>query len=268
MKYLLIFTVLFIGITFIGYSQMNDYSLKVKPEKLTLNSQSAADIAIENPVQLKKRKTVSTYFGAGYSFMIFTSEYMQDAFPIFDIRNGTFLTNINLFIGFAVAQALTLEFEPTILFFNSDKIITYELSEPYRGIEKYGHTLQNSILAFPLMANFRFFPMFKSANFSRLFFIGGGAGAIWMREENDIEYSNDPNGGSFYGTLITQESSQWSPMFRLATGFTGTGGQFGFGGELRYNFVPLDQNTTVPFATRFASNANSFDICLRFYFSL
>jgi hypothetical protein len=57
-------------------------------------------------------------------------------------------------------------------------------------------------------------------------------------------------------------------MFRGMIGFTGTGGQFGFGGELRYNHVPLTKETSVPFATRHASNASSVDITLRFYFSL
>jgi len=62
--------------------------------------------------QLKTRKTVTSYFGAGYSLMIFTNSFMSSAFPILDTRNGTFLTNINLFFGFSIAKAVTLEFSP------------------------------------------------------------------------------------------------------------------------------------------------------------
>jgi len=220
------------------------------------------------PPQIKKRKTVNSYFGAGYSFMIFTAKQMQDAFPALDTRSGSFLTDINLFFGFSIAQAVSLEIEPTILFTSNDKIIDYKLTTPVLGRE-YGHTVTNSLLALPLMLNVRFFPLYKLKTFARLFFIGGGAGAIWMKEENDIYYNDNPIG--IYGNsdiFASQSSSQWQPMFRVVTGFTGSGGAFGFGGEVRYNIIPLTQVTSVPFATRQASNANSVDITLRFYFSL
>lgn len=220
----------------------------------------------EKTVQLKKRKTVTSYFGAGYSFMIFTNGYMSSAFPVFDTRNGSFLTNINLFFGFAIAKAVTLEIEPTILFTSNNKVVDYKLSQPYL-LNSYGHTTTNSLLAFPLALNVRFFPFFKLKSFARLFFIGGGAGVAWIREENDIFYNSQPVGG--FGYLpTTQSTSQWAPVFKPMIGFTGTGGQFGFGGEVRYNIIPLKQDMTQPFATRFATNFNSVDITLRFYFSL
>jgi hypothetical protein len=269
MKNLLFFIVIISCFVSFSYSQLGEFKLSERTGKLSISPESSIKHNLANTLQLKKRKTVNTYFGAGYSFMIFTSKHMQDAFPIFDSRYGTFLTNINLFIGFAVAQAVTLEFEPTILFSSNDKIIDYKLSKPYNGQYNYGHTTTNSILAFPLMANVRFFPFFKLTGFGRLFFVGGGAGAMWIREENDIYYNDEPFGGGYYGGIpTTQATNQWAPMFRMMTGFTGTGGQFGFGGELRYNIVPLKQETSVPFATRFSTNANSVDITLRFYFSL
>lgn len=252
-----------------GFSQEMNFKLNEKVPGITgENTLLLKKDGNSSPLQLKKRKTVNTFFGAGYSFMIFTSKQMQDAFPALDTRSGTFLTNINLFFGFAVAQAVTLEFEPTILFTSNDRIIDYKLSKPYNGYN-YAHTSTNSLLAFPLMLNARFFPMYKLKTFARLFFIGGGAGAIWMKEENDIFYNNQPSGIYGYDDLFaSQSSSQWQPMFRGMIGFTGTGGQFGFGGELRYNHVPVTKETSVPFATRQASNASSIDITLRFYFSL
>lgn len=222
--------------------------------------------------QLKTRKTVTSYFGAGYSFMIFTNSYMSSAFPILDTRNGTFLTNINLFFGFAIAKAVTLEFSPTILFTSNNKQVDYALT-PAKIINgttyNYAHTRVNGIIALPLAINVRFFPMFKQKSFARLFFIGGGAGAVWVREENDVSFNNTPS-TLYYGDQEQNgiSTSQWAPIFRIISGFTGTGGQFGFGGELSYNFIPLKQDQSQPFATRFAKDMNSVDITLRFYFSL
>lgn len=236
-------------------------------KKLDLNKE------YKESYQLKKRKTVSSYFGAGYSFMIFTNSYMSSAFPILDTRNGTFLTNINLFFGFSIAQAVTLEFSPTILFTSNNKQVDYALSSPMviNGTSyNYAHTSTNGIIALPLAINVRFFPLFKQKSFARLFFIGGGAGAVWVREENDVTYNNSPNTFYYYSEPGQNglSTSQWAPLFRVISGFTGTGGQFGFGGELSYNFIPLKQDQTKPFATKFAKDMNSVDITLRFYFSL
>lgn len=222
--------------------------------------------------QLKKRKTVNSYFGAGYSFMIFTNSFMSDAFPVLDTRNGSFLTNINLFFGFAIAQAVTLEVSPSILFTSNSRQVDYALTpaKVINGVSyNYGHTSTNGIIALPIALNVRFFPMFKQKTFARLFFIGGGVGAAWIREENDVSYNNLPNTFS-YGDpgQIGISTSQWAPIFRIISGFTGTGGQFGYGAEISYNFIPLRQDQSQPFATRFAKDMNSVDITLRFYFSL
>jgi len=223
--------------------------------------------------QLKTRKTVSSYFGAGYSFMIFTNSFMSNAFPVLDTRNGNFLTNINLFFGFSIAKAVTLEISPSILFTSNNRQVDYNLSTPkvINGTSyNYAHTSTNGIIALPIALNVRFFPLFKQKSFARLFFIGGGVGAAWIREENDVSYNNSPNTFYYYGDPGQNgiATSQWAPIFKVISGFTGTGGQFGFGGELTYNIIPLKQDTSQPFATRFAKDMNSVDITLRFYFSL
>lgn len=239
------------------------------------NSNEDMKSSINNPYQLKTRKTVTSYFGAGYSFMIFTNSYMSTAFPILDTRNGTFLTNINLFFGFAIAKAVTLEISPSILFTSNNKQVDYTLNPIYTSgtsTYQYAHTYTNGIIALPIALNVRFFPLFKQKGFGRLFFIGGGVGAAWIREENDVIYNNSPNTFTLYGNdgvyRTGISTSQWAPLFRIISGFTGTGGQFGFGGEVSYNIIPLKQDTSQPFATRFAKDMNSVDLTLRFYFSL
>jgi hypothetical protein len=109
--------------------------------------------------------------------------------------------------------------------------------------------------------------MYKMTSFARLFFIGGGIGYQWIKEDYDIFYSRTRQPIGYYGG-VSASDDQWAPVFRIMTGFTGTGGQFGFGGEVRYNIVPLKEEAGSPFATRRAKNFNSVDISLRFYFSL
>lgn len=226
----------------------------------------------KEPFQLKKRKTVNSYFGAGYSLIIFTDNELNSIYPILDTRSGSFLTNISVFFGFAIAQALTLEFEPSLLFTNSSKNLRTTLSRPHgtSTSDTLVYSSNLSMFAIPLAINVRFFPFFKLKSYARLFFIGGGAGMAWIKEDYDNLYSRDPNlpiGYYGYGG-ISESTSQWSPVFRAMIGVTGTGGQFGFGGEIRYNIISLKQEADSPFRTRVAKNFNSVDLTLRFYFSL
>lgn len=221
--------------------------------------------------QLKKRQTVTKYAGVGYSLVFFMDQYLRDAYPLLDTRSGNFLTNINLFFGISVAKALTAEFEPSLMFVSSSRLITFALHKPVTiGLVDYtySNTGRLNMIAIPLTINLRFFPFFKnSKSFSRLFFLGTGGGAIWIREEYDNYYSTSPGIVLNNSVLRTESTSQWAPIIRAAIGFTGTGGAFGFGGEVRFNYVPLKQ-TDEPFATRYGKAFNSIDLCIRAYFGL
>lgn len=279
MRFTVKFLLLFLVISGNLLSQQSSV-LKLKSDKNSLKqlgsveyNNSSNDLMEKDEVyQVKTRKTVTSYFGAGYSFMIFTDSYMSTAFPVLDTRNGSFLTNINIFFGFAIAKAVTLEISPSILFTSNNRQADYHLSSPYVeqfGSYNYAHTYTNGIIAVPLVLNVRFFPLFKQKGFGRLFFIGGGVGGSWIREENDVFFNNTPT--TYYGNdryRSGMSTSQWAPVFKAMTGFTGSGGQFGFGGEVSYNIIPLNEETSQPFATRFAKNFNSVDLTLRFYFSL
>jgi hypothetical protein len=275
MKKIITIVLVFVLVTGYLYSQSLP-ALKLSGRTNFLNSFNynksslARQSLFDKSLQLKTRKTVTSYFGAGYAFIIFTASDMNKAYPVLDFSSGDFLSEINLFYGFAVAKAVTFEFEPSILFTRNNRILNIELNKPkIIGGNSYtwAHPTAMSMLAFPLTVNVRFFPLYKLKTFGRLFFVGGGAGAVWIREEYDNIYNNDPSGYYIFGAGTTESTSQWSPLFRIMTGFTGTGGAFGFGGEIRYNFVPLKQSDE-PFATRYAPNFNSVDISLRFYFSL
>lgn len=216
-----------------------------------------------------KRKTVTSYYGAGYSFVIFTSAPMNEAYPVFDTRKGDFLSEINVYFGFAIAKAVTFEIEPSILFTNTDRNIEYYRDPPQIiGGQSFNYvtTYHLGLLSFMPTVNVRFFPFYTQAGFARLIFLGGGAGAAWIREEYDY-YGGQLNIYNSGYALYTASTSQWAPILRLMIGATGSGGQFGFGGEIRYNIIPLKQNNEA-FQTRIAPNFNSVDLTLRFYFSL
>jgi hypothetical protein len=236
---------------------------------------SESGLNINNEIfQPKKTKKMNAYFGAGYSFVIFTDGLLSSPYPVIDTRTGNFLSEINLFFGFSIAKAVTIEAEPSFLFTNSSKVLRTELSQPHNtgGNDTFVVSSNIGMFAIPLAVNVRFFPFFKQEkSFIRMFFIGGGAGMIWVKEDYDNFYTPDPYyyGNYYYGYGgITESTSQWAPIFRVMIGLTGAGGQFGGGGELRYNFIPLKSVKDSPFATRQAKNMNSVDLTLRFYFSL
>jgi hypothetical protein len=185
----------------------------------TVNNRMDINSVNEKTFQLKKRKTVNSYFGAGYSFIIFTNEYMSASYPVLDTRNGTFLTNLSIFFGFAIAKAVALEIEPALLFASSQNQVNYHLSVRFDN-KSYAHTIANSIFALPAVLNVRFFPLFKQKGFSRLIFLGGGVGAIYINENNDVYFNDNPNtiGGSFENdTYIAGFSSnQWSSIQMMA----------------------------------------------------
>jgi len=276
MKKILLF-VLLISIVCGATSAQSLPDMKLSDKKSPLNSfNTLNNVAEQNSLydktlQLKKRKTVNSYFGAGYSFIIFTNGDVSSLYPILDTRNGTFLTNISLFFGFAIAQAVALEFEPAILFASSSKNLVTNTGVTHSTMpnDTMAYSSNIGLFAIPLTINVRFFPFYKLKTFARLFFVGGGIGYQWIKEDYDIHYDSNPNLYLGYGYGGPSETtSQWAPVFRVITGFTGTGGQFGFGGEVRYNIVPLKEEKGSPFVTRIAENFNSVDISLRFYFSL
>ena len=249
-----------------GGDHISNYMLNNNIEKPTIVTKD----------QIPTRKTVGIYFGAGYSFVIFLNSTMNTGYPVLDTRSGDFLSEINLFFGFSIAKAVTLEFEPSILFTRNNRNDMIQLSTPYNLYGQnynYDFPSTQSMLAFPLVVNARFFPLFKTKGFMRLFFVGAGAGATWIREEYDHNFTTQPYyyGGYFdtnvYSPTYTSSTSQWEPVLRVITGFTGTGGMFGYGGELRFNFIPLKSNND-PFRTRMSKNFNSIDLAFRIYFSL
>jgi hypothetical protein len=276
MKKLFYLAVLFVYTGGAALSQ-NLPDLKLYETKSNLSFINASGLITEQkssnaqPLQLKKRKTVNSYFGAGYSFIIFTNSELNSVYPLLDTRNGTFLTNISLFFGFAIASAVALEFEPAILFASSSKTLVTNTGVTHGTMpnDTMAYSSNLGLFAIPLTVNVRFFPFYKLKNFGRLFFVGAGGGIAWINEDYDIHYDANPNLflSNYYGGP-SESTSQWAPVFRVITGFTGTGGQFGFGGEIRYNIVPLKEEKGSPFRTRVASNFNSVDINLRFYFSL
>lgn len=253
---------------FAGETSIIDKSIYESKSILDKNAET------KEPFQLKKRKTVNSYFGAGYSLIIFTNRQINEIYPILDTRNGTFLTNISLFFGFAIAQAVSLEFEPAVLFANSSKVIKTNTGVThFTNNDTIAYSSNISLFSIPLALNVRFFPFYKLKSYARLFFLGAGGGIMFIKEDYDNFYSPNPNeqvSGGYYSSYggPSETTSQWAPIFRAMLGVTGTGGQFGFGGEVRYNIIPLKQEAHSPFRTRQAKNFNSVDITLRFYFSL
>ena len=261
----------FAGSSFSQFS--GDWKLKDNKDRMEiLSNQIAKENMSTNPVQIKTRKAMHMYFGAGYSFVIFTNGVMNTGYPLLDTRSGDFLSEVNLYFGIAIASALTLELEPSLLFTRNTRTDRLDLTNPvsFQGTN-YNFDFPNyhGLTDIPIVLNARFFPFFTQKSFIRLFFIGAGAGVVYIHENYDHNFTNDSVAyATQYPVYVPDQSTaQWAPIFRIMTGFTGTGGAFGYGGEVRFNIVPLKNNGD-PFRTRIAKNFNSVDIALRFYFSL
>src|SRR3990172_3940416 len=143
MKKALLFSLLVVFTSGSVFTQdLPELKLINKKNNVSLIKQTGLDDKsfFKETIQLKKRKTVNTYFGAGYSFIIFTNSSMNSLYPLLDTRNGTFLTDINLFFGFALGQAVALEFEPSFLFTSSSKTIVTNTGIP--------HTQTNDTMAY------------------------------------------------------------------------------------------------------------------------
>lgn len=268
--YTLLITFLFSSVFAQSISDLKLREGSMNISNITFDNTYKVKNYFESKKQVPTRKTVNMYFGAGYSFVIFTNSVMNAGYPVLDTRSGDFLSEVNLFFGFALAKAVALEFEPSILFTRNSNYKRLDLTTPV-NINGYNYNYDypnQSMLAFPLTVNARFFPFFKLPGFMRLFFIGGGAGTIWVHEDNDHAFSNNAYfQGYGYEYYLSSSTGQWAPLFRVMTGFTGVAGMFGYGGEIRFNYIPLKDNGE-PFRTRIAKNFNSVDIALRFYFGM
>jgi len=227
--------------------------------------------------QFARKKSGLFYFGAGYSFVFFTDNTVNNAYPAFDVISINFVGELMTFLGLRFSKYLALEIETSYMFCQNERNVAIGLNPPvtFPGNDSvaytYAHPTQLTMFAFPLLLNLKYFPFQARKNFANRLFIGAGAGYLYVHESYDnVVYTLDQSQVTYpyteFPVVTNMTNNQWLPLFRISAGFTGSGKVIGFGAEVRFNFAPI-KKTTDAFVTRTAQNFNSIDLSGKIYFN-
>jgi len=199
--------------------------------------------------QVKTRSTsVSFYTGVGYKFVFLTNPMARDAYPFFQLSHGDFLKEIDGFFGVTIDERYSVEISPAYLFTNS-----VNSSDGFNFLDTFYLPQQTRLFALPLNVRFKYFPFVKNyASTLNKVYIGVGAGAMYINEE----ITNQLSKNNSFITTRTYENSFWTSNYEVLVGINSFS-KIGYGFELSYRFVPLNQPHTIPLITSLAGNFNS-----------
>ncbi|HPS65618.1 MAG TPA: hypothetical protein PK447_08590 [Ignavibacteria bacterium] len=208
--------------------------------------------------QFKSRETSEAYLGAGVGLNVFTNSDVSGMYPMFDIDNSSFLTNIAPYFGYKFNSTFSAEISPMVSIAK-----TYSKNGFY-FTDQSGSTLfykpQNLSLAMiPLLARVKIFPFasdLKASNLKAGWYSGAGAGITYLNESYDSFVYLDNNS---YSPMYSQTNrkSYWTPVASVFTGWESSA-KYAFGIEIGYNFIPAKVDRTDPLMISVASNFNNF----------
>lgn len=205
--------------------------------------------------QVKQRSAnLTVYSGIGYKFVFLTNQDAREAYPFFQLSNGDFLKEIDGFIGLNINEKYAFEFNPAYLFTNTVSSEGYYYTN-LSGTRFYIPS-ETRLFAVPLNLKFKFFPFAKNYNssFSKFYF-GAGAGAMYIEEEiSALIYQSDDE-LNYIGSR-TFQNSFWTSDYEFLIGISSFS-KIGYGFELSYRLVPLNNSDTNPLITSIAGNFNS-----------
>ncbi|MBK8554179.1 MAG: hypothetical protein IPL53_25280 [Ignavibacteria bacterium] len=216
--------------------------------------------------QIKQRSSsINVYTGIGYKFVYLTDPNASDAYPFFQLSNGDFLKEINGFFGVTLNEQYGIEFSPSYLFTNKNGSEGFYYGT---GANRYFYVpVQTRLSAVPVNLRFKFYPFAKdySSSFSKMY-LGIGGGMMYISEEIQSERYTDDTQFNPQG-IRTAEDSFWTHDFEFLLGI-GSFSKLGFGFELSYRLVPLDDAIeSNPLITYIASNFNSINLAANIVFS-
>lgn len=213
-----------------------------------------------------KQRTVSTsvYTGIGYKFVFLTNQTARDIYPFFELSNGNFLKEIEGFLGITIDERYSVEFAPSYLFTNSyGNDGFYYVTNANR---RFYVPTETRLFALPLNLKIKFFPFAKnySSSFSK-FYIGGGGGAMYIDEEIISNIYSDDTEFTYLGAVYAEDTF-WTGNYEFNVGISGFS-KIGYGFELSYRIVPLNESLQKPLVTSLATNLNSVNLSLKIIFN-
>lgn len=216
--------------------------------------------------QIKQRSlSTNVYTGIGYKFVYLTDPDASDAYPFFQLSNGDFLKEIDGFLGVIFNESYCAEFAPSYLFTNKNGNEGFYYGE---GSSRYFYVpSQTRLSAIPLNLRFKFYPFAKnySSTLSKVY-LGIGAGMMYVSEEITSKvYTDDTEFNYLYAR--TADNDFWTGDYEFLLG-VGSFSKIGFGFELSYRLVPLNNNSdNKPLISYIASNFNSVNFAANIIFS-
>lgn len=216
--------------------------------------------------QIKQRSlSTNVYTGIGYKFVYLTDPDASDAYPFFQLSNGDFLKEIDGFLGVIFNESYCAEFAPSYLFTNKNGNEGFYFGE---GSSRYFYVpSQTRLSAIPLNLRFKFYPFAKnySSTLSKVY-LGIGAGMMYVSEEITSKvYTDDTEFNYLYAR--TADNDFWTGDYEFLLG-VGSFSKIGFGFELSYRLVPLNNNSdNKPLISYIASNFNSVNFAANIIFS-
>ncbi len=216
--------------------------------------------------QIKQRSlSTNIYTGIGYKFVFLTDPDANDAYPFFQLSNGDFLKEIDGFLGATFNESYGVEFAPSYLFTNKNGNEGFYFGT---GAGRYFYVpSQTRLAAVPLNLRFKYYPFAKnySSSLSKVY-LGIGAGMMYVSEEiTSRVYSDDTEFNYLYAR--TADNDFWTGNYEFMIG-TSSFSKIGFGFELSYRLVPLNNTTdSKPLISFIASNFNSVNLAANIIFS-
>lgn len=205
--------------------------------------------------QIKQRSSSTTvYTGIGYKFVFLTNPAARNAYPFFQLSSGDFLKELDGFLGVSFNDQVSIEAAPGYLFSNSLNSDGFYFEGTNGRI--FYLPVQTNLFALPLNARVKYFPFsdMVTSSLSKVYF-GIGGGAMYINEEITSQlYTNDIREN--YLGVRSYKNDFWTHNFEILLGINSFS-KIGFGFEISYRFVPLNQTQTTPLITSLAGNLNS-----------
>ncbi len=215
--------------------------------------------------QVKHRTADETvYMGIGYKFVFLTNQTARDAYPFFQLSNGDFLKEIDGFLGVTINEKYGVEFSPSYLFTNSVSSDGFYYSA--NSNRRFYVPTETRLFALPLNIKFKYYPFADnySSSLSKLYF-GIGGGGMYISEEILSRIYSDDTQLNYIGA-VDAENNFWTSNFEFDIGISSFS-KIGYGFELSYRVVPLNQSGAYPLISSLASNLNSVNLSLKIIYS-
>lgn len=215
--------------------------------------------------QIKQRTNdISVYTAVGYKFIFLTDPTASDAYPFFDISDGNFMRELCGYLGVTITERLSVEFSPAYLYNN--KIGSDGFYFENNTGNNFYYPQISRLFAVPLNLRIKFFPFAKNyTSFASKLYIGGGGGAMYIDEEMTNDIYREEGRLTYLGTR-TFKNDFWTSDFEIIAGVNSFS-KIGFGFELSYRFVPLNQPHNLPLITSLAGNFNSANLSANVIYS-